>query len=172
MKKQVGFTLIEVLIYLALFGIMFGGVMIAAYNVFESTGRNETKAMVQEEGDFLMAKIDWTISGAQSVTSPASGVSCVSPACPLSVIKWDTSIGNPVVVTMNGTNMTLSRGSSAAVTLNNDNVQVSNLSFAHNNDSGDGIAPESIQAQFTVSTKTANGSAYSQIFKSTNYLRK
>lgn len=172
MKTENGFTLIEVMVYLGLFAILFGGVILAAYNIVESSDRNQTKAMVQEEGNFLMAKINWVISGAQSITSPAIGAACLAPACPLSVIKWDTSIGNPVVVSLTGTDMTLTRGSNPPAVLNNNNVQIINLSFTHTNASGDGIDPESLKTQFTVSARMATGLNITEIFSSTDYLRK
>ena len=58
MKNQLGFTLIEVLIYLALFGLVFSGLFVSAFAVIENIGRNDAQIMVQEEGDFLLAKIE------------------------------------------------------------------------------------------------------------------
>jgi len=58
MKKHQGFTLIEVLIYLALFGILFSGLFVCAFTIIENIGRNDTQIMVLEEGDFLLAKIE------------------------------------------------------------------------------------------------------------------
>ena len=171
-KSGAGFTMIELLVYLGLFGLLFGGAVAAAYNVVETTGRNQTKVMVQEEGNFLLAKLSWVLSGAQSISSPAAGASCAAPGCALSVAKWDTSIGNPLVIDLAAPDMTLSKGGNPAQTLNNSNVGVSNLTFTHNNGSGDGITPESLQYSFTVSTKTPTGLAYSQNFSGTVYLRK
>jgi hypothetical protein len=124
--------------------------------------------MVQEEGDFLLAKTGWVLSGAQSVSSPATGLSSAT----LSIAKWDTSLGNPLVINLSGTDMTLSRGANPAVVLNNSNVQISSLNFTHNTASGDGVSPESLAASFTVSSKTATGQIYSQDFSTLTYLRK
>ena len=57
-KSGAGFTLIEVLVYLALFGLIMSGAVVSAYQMFEASGRNQTRAMIQEEGDFIVAKID------------------------------------------------------------------------------------------------------------------
>ena len=171
-KNNFGFTLIEVLIYLGLFGILFGGAVAAAFNVVETSGRNQTKAMLQEEGNFLTEKINWTLSGAQSVSAPALGTACASPGCPLSVVKWNAPTINPVVIDIAGGDMTLSKGGNPPLILNNSNISISNLSFTHNQDSGDGVNPESLQFSFIATARTSAGLSYSQTFFSTNYLRK
>ena len=170
-QSQRGFTLIETLVYLALFALIMGGAVVAAYNMFESSGRSHTRAMIQEEGDFITAKIDWSLSGIQSISTPptpGAGVSCaISPT--LSVSKWDTSVGT-IIVDLVGGNMRLSRGGNPAQGLNNTNITVSNLSFSHCytgvND------PESVSASFTLSARTPNGMMMTQDFFTSQHLRK
>ncbi len=58
MKKQKGFTLVEFLIYLALFGLLFSGLFCGALVIVENIGRNDTQMMLAEEGAFLLAKIE------------------------------------------------------------------------------------------------------------------
>lgn len=163
-----GFTLIEALVYLALFAILMGGAVVAAYNLFEAAERDGTRVMLQEEGDFLLAKIDWALSGAQSVTAPAAG----SVGNALTVAKWDTSLGSPMVVAKNGTNLTLTKGSGAAVILNNTNVQVTDVVFNHVKGSGDGTNPDSVEAVLTVAARTPNGFLLTRVATSTVYLRR
>src|SRR5581483_3447430 len=86
-KSAPGFTLIEVVVYLALFAILFGGAVLAAYNIVESSGRNQSKADIQQEGEFIIGKINWALSGAASVSSPGAGLSSTI----LSVVKFDTT---------------------------------------------------------------------------------
>ncbi len=161
-----GFTLIETLIYIGLFTILIGGVGVSVYSIIESSGRNSAKALIQTEGDFLVAKINWAISGAKIVNEPAVGV--VSQT--LSITKWDTSIGN-VVITSSGEDITISRGASPAIVLNNEDVNISDLSFVH--EYSGGTSPESITASFKLSARTANGQEIPpQTFSTTNYLRK
>ena len=78
MSKSNGFTLIETIVYLALFSIMMGGAIVALFNLFESSGRELTHIMLQEEGNFIIAKINWAISGAQSVNQPSGYGSLLS----------------------------------------------------------------------------------------------
>jgi len=159
-KSGSGFTLIEVVVYLCLFAILMGGMVTAAYSVFESSDHNQAKIMVQEEGNFLVAKIDWALSGGKAAYSPQPRI--------LSVDKYD---GSNVVITLDNcsgditSNIFLKKGTDC-FQLNNSNVQVSNLVFTHNSN------PENVEAVFTLSTRTLNGTTISQDFFTTKFLRR
>ncbi len=58
MKNQ-GFTLIETLLYLALFTLIIGGGMTAAYQIIESTAAAQSHLILEEEGNFILRKIAW-----------------------------------------------------------------------------------------------------------------
>ena len=62
-----GITLIEVLLYIALFAIIIGGTMTAVYQIIESTNDTNTKVIALEEGNFLQRKIEVELTGASSV---------------------------------------------------------------------------------------------------------
>ena len=163
MKKNIknGFTLIEIVVYLALFAILFTGVVIGAYNVIESSNRTQTKAMLQEEGNFLISKINWTLSGAQAINSPGIG----SSGSLLSVTK---STG-AVVISSSVTDMDISTPTiSPAQPLNNSNTGVSNILFTHKSAGG----AEWIDAGFTLTARTPDGKILTQGFNTTNYLRR
>jgi len=66
MIKQNGFTLIEVLIYLALIGLLFSGLLVSAFAIIENIGRGDTQIMVLEEGVFLLAKIEQEANSAST----------------------------------------------------------------------------------------------------------
>ena len=165
-RQSAGFTLIEAIVYLALFAIVMGGAIVSSYSIIESMGRNQSKAIVQEEGDFLIGKINWAISGASSVDDPPAG----STGSSLSVTKWDPLITSPVAIALSGTDATIKRGAGAAQTLNNDNVQVTTLSFRHLYPGG--TNPESVETALTLSARTPNGFIITEDFSSTNYLRR
>ncbi len=52
-----GFTLIETIVYLALFSIVIGGALAATTLLFEGAGRDTTRARLQEEGNFMLDKV-------------------------------------------------------------------------------------------------------------------
>jgi prepilin-type N-terminal cleavage/methylation domain-containing protein len=170
MKKQQGFTLIEVIIYLALFTILMGGVVTMAYSIFESSERDQTKIMVQEEGDFLIAKINWALAGIESINEPYRG----GIGSKLSISKWiSQDTATTMVVMLSGTDMVISQGDNPQqVVLNNSNVEISpNIKvspeiFTYSSEL------ENVQANFTVSAKTPNGMTVSQDFFTGKYLRK
>jgi len=164
-SPSAGFTLIEILVYLVLFAILMCGAVAAAYALFESTDRNQTKVMVQEEGDFFLAKINWALSGTQSVNAPLIGAS----GSILSVNKWDPAVG-AIVINLAGTDLELSHNGNPALRLNNPNIEIKNLVFTHN--FGGGVNPESVRASFEIDARTPNGMMTSQEFSTTKFLRK
>lgn len=169
-RAKPGFTLIEAIIYIALFSILIGGAVVAVYGIFESREHNQTKAMMQEEGDYLIAKINWTVSGSSAITSPGMNTTCMSPSpCVLSVTKWDPAVGT-AAVQLSGADMTLARGGNAALPLNNTDVFISDLSFTHFYDGGSN--PQGVRASFTLTARTGDGKLISQEFSTTNYLRR
>jgi len=66
MNKR-GVTLLETLIYIALFALLIGGGVSSAYSLIESSDRIGVHAMVEEEGNFLLAKIQWALEEGMSV---------------------------------------------------------------------------------------------------------
>lgn len=166
-RTKGGFTLIETIIYVALFAFIMTSALVSVYSILSSSARNQTKAMVQEEGSFLLGKIDWALSGISSASVSNGGNT-------LSVIKFDTSIASPVVITLQNESFFIKRGGGPSRQLNNTNVTVSCASdcFERVAGSGDGINPESVEANFTVSAKTSDGLSFSQDFSTIKYLRK
>ncbi len=156
--KERGFTFIETLVYLTLFSIMIGGIVVTAYSLFESSDRNQTKAMMQEEENYLLGKINWALSGVASISVPAANTSDVT----LKALKYD---GTSNTITQSAGNLTFN-----GAILNNSNVAISNLIFIHAY--AGGANPDSLEAGFTISAKTPNGMTISQIASTTRYIRK
>lgn len=159
MKNQQGFTLIETLIYIALFTVIMGGVGVMAYVVIESAGRGQTRIDLQEEGDFLLGKLNWALSGASSAT--------VTPTT-LTVSKYNFS-ANPLVFNASGTKLTLKEGVTGTATdLNSDIVSVDIIFTEIPALNG---RPEGVTASATLTSLTPNGTRVSQSFQTTKYLR-
>jgi type II secretory pathway pseudopilin PulG len=158
-----GFTLIETLIYLALYTIIIGGALAAVYSMLESDARNETAAMVEEEGDFLIGKIDWVLSDTASVQSP------ISSGKELSITLAD---GSAVVFRSIAPALSIQAGSAQEQILNNTDVSVIGLTFIHSLSTSDGLDPESVSASFTLVATTSDGRVLSRDFSTLEYLRK
>lgn len=158
--RQSGFTLIEVIIYLALLAMMFSGAVACVYGVVETSEANSVRAAAQEEGDFLLAKIDWAMTGAVLATVNDSSASlAVSRSGDPASVFFDAS-GDYLEIKING---------GAPEPLNGSGTRVRNLVFA---DFGHDTAAESVTASFTLLAKTPGGRDYSQDFQLTSYLKK
>ena len=77
-----GFTLIETIIYIALLGLLLGGGVAVAYQLLQGAGAVDSKNTVQEEGNFVLAKMRYALGS-------ASDVSNVSGA--LAISRYDSS---------------------------------------------------------------------------------
>lgn len=76
MNTSRAFTLIETIIYVGLLTFLMGSTMVAVYGIIQNMGRLSTRTVVQEEGNFVLRKLDWAFTGTSSMTlivSPASG---------------------------------------------------------------------------------------------------
>jgi type II secretory pathway pseudopilin PulG len=162
-SKQSGFTLIETLVYLGLYAIIMSGALTAIYSIFESSAHNQAQAMVQEEGTYLIGKVDWALSNAASVQSPATTGS------DLQITRFD---GTTVDISQNGEAMQYAENGAAPQILNNTNIGVTGLQFTHAQASSDGIDPESVQAIVTIAATTTDGHVFSRSFTAIKYLRK
>lgn len=160
MKNQKGFTLIESLIYLALFTLIIGGGMVATYQIVESTNAGANHILLQEEADFLMRKVHWALTGITAVG--------VGPNT-LSTTKIISGTSVQIIITADGTNVTLQRPPVAAVALNSSSISASNLTFA-NIPQANG-KPQGVNASFTLTT-VQNGRPATQNFSFIKYLRK
>jgi hypothetical protein len=156
----------ETLVYLGLYAIIIGGALTAVYSILESSAHNQAQAMVQEEGSYLIGKIDWVATNIVSIQSPAAGPLGGST---ISVTKYD---GSTASVRQNDSNLEFADNANPFVVLNNTNVGVSDVTFIHTLPTADGINPESVSAIITVNATTSDGHVFSRNFYTVKYLRK
>lgn len=160
-----GFTLIETLIYIALYTLIIGGVVVSVYSIIESSNRNQAKAMLHEEGLFILGKLESSLANADNALTPD----------PATLSITDNSLSsskNPTVFSVASGNLSVTRGNSPSEILNNSNVTVTNSSFVYTTQSGDGVLPEKVEISFTFETATLNGTKVIENFSTTKYLRK
>ena len=160
-----GFTLIEMIVYIGLFSMIIGGAIVSAYNIFESINRNQTKAMMAEEGIFIIGKINWALTGATAIDLLYSNK--------ISITKSGISPSDdPLIFDNSDGEMRLKRGVNSPQIINNTNVKINNLVFVHTISSGNGISLENISASFTIEAKTPEGLQFSEDFHTVKYIRK
>lgn len=151
-KTNAGFTLIETLIYVALFVIMLGGSLGAVYQIIQSSNAANAKMIMNDEANFLLRKINWALAGASNVSVPTPQKLTVYKATP-------PPGGNPIVFDLNGGNLRIARGTGAPTVLNSANISVASLSFQKIAEAG---RPDAIKTSFKIN---------SQEFETLKYLR-
>ncbi len=120
-----GFTLIETLVYLGLFAIVIGGLLVSAFYLIDSGTKNEKEISIQEEGTFLSRKLNWAVASACNAVDTGSGLK----------LTWKSGLPsseNPLTVALDSSDgsLTLQRGAGAALPLSTSEFKVSNLAFS------------------------------------------
>jgi hypothetical protein len=161
-----GFTLIDTVIYIALYAVLIGSVTMTVYSLYTSNNRNQTHVLLVEEANFLQAKISWIISQAQIVTLPLVNTSDTV----LRVIPTDTTLGNLLSVQQNTNALIFTRGSSTR-TLSNPDIIVHDLLFTYASTTGTGASLKSILFSFTLSARAPDGKVIMYTVSHTQYIR-
>ena len=137
--KNKGFTIIELVIYLALFSIMLGGLIVTVFQLMESAGNLTSKDAVQEEINFVLKKMDWALADASGINSPLSGTSNTL------IINKTNFSNNPIVFRLNTANpdypyLEFCLNGTDCNPLTTRNVKVESLTFTKINGSPSGIS--------------------------------
>lgn len=160
-----GSTLIELIVYLGLFSIIIGGAVISVYGMAETSGSNETKIMLLEEGLFLQAKIKWVLSNLDTVNVPEKNSTCVA-VCFLSIKKQNPD-GGLVVLAHEESNLVISYNGGSKTILNSSSISISNVVIT-NTDEGDD--KNSIVITFDLTAKNPRGSQIISSFSVIEYV--
>lgn len=155
MKNQRGFTLIEVIVYIALFSILIGTAFATAYHMIDNSRQLNLKDTLQEEGNFVIRKINWALTGVKTITTPSTSTPTSGV---LTLEKWN---GDVISIQQSGTKIELKINSGSFTPITTDNVSVSSLSFSFI--SGSTSLPSGVVATFTINDKN---------FSVTKYMRK
>jgi prepilin-type N-terminal cleavage/methylation domain-containing protein len=114
-----GFTLIETIVYIALMGMLMTGALLCAYDLIQSSQKTGGKTAVQEEGTFVVRKLEWAL--ADMSTAPTTGGSGCTQT--ISIAKTGYPL-NPIEFRRNTTNNTIEMreggaGAYSAITTSN-----------------------------------------------------
>lgn len=71
-STQKGFSLIEAIIYIALFAFIIGGGMLSAFQLFDGQAEIQRKALSEAELNFVLRKLDWALNDS-TVLTPSAG---------------------------------------------------------------------------------------------------
>lgn len=122
-SKQAGYTLIELLLYVALIGVLLTAVVGFFTLMADARVKNQTINEVNDQGVFAMESITQSLRNATNITSPAVGTN----GAQLTIVV-PTAAASPTIFNLSGTTLQIKEGTSAAVALTNSKVQVTAFS--------------------------------------------
>lgn len=165
--RRRGFTIIELLVFSAIFSI----IMIGLITVFVVTTRVQSRQSsaneVETQGQFLLQQLQYYIQTARLVNIPQDAA---TGTLTLAETVASSSL-DPTVINLSSGTVYLTQGTGGtAQALTSNKVTVSNLSFTrHYNISGSSTVygADSVSYSFTVAANNTNGTQkYSQFFQS------
>jgi len=126
-QKQGGFTLIETIIYLALFSIMIVGLFISLFQIIYNTHDLERTSTAEEEINFAIRKMDYLMN---DITDLSAGDVPDGPAGGDSV-SFEKSNGQDVTISKDGEKIEVCMSSSSGCGdfITSQNVKVEDLAF-------------------------------------------
>lgn len=125
-RSAPGFTLMETVIYLGLFSFVASMSIAVLYQMLGGQNQNRNRIEVDAEANFMMQKLQWGMTGAQTINQPALNATGTT----LSVSKFNYA-QNPIVFDVNSRNIRISKGGGAPAPLASGRVYVNQLLFEH-----------------------------------------
>lgn len=156
--KQHGTTILEVLIYLALFGTLMGGVIVASFHVYESNHRTSAIIEMLEESGFIIQKITWFLSVSEIIYTPTSATSS-------SILSFKSGEGthiNPVRLHESNYTLFVQYGGLTPIPLTHKSTEVSNVLFTYSKSKS--LNQSYIDMKYTLRTHTNMGSVIEKNF--------
>lgn len=153
-NNQPGLTLIELLLYIAIFSVIVAAIVAVAISATAQRVRNNAVAEVDYQGEALMSYITQTIRNSQSINSPGPNTTATSVS-----VNTPTLASNPTIFEISNegsrNRFRILEGSPAVANyLTNNKVTVTNSSFANNAVTG---GRDSIKIQFTIQYYNPSG---------------
>lgn len=156
-----GFTLVELLIFMAIYSVL----IVMTTNILTSTIdiklQSEATSSVQEDGNFILARLTHDMSQATDIVTPVLGT-------PSSTLQLTINgVNHTYQLNTNNLQITNSLGTD---NLNSYSTRISNLNFTRLGNSG---GKNAVQVSFTLTSRTTNtnGSVESKNFLTTLGLR-
>ncbi len=125
-KTNYGFTLVEMLVYTALFALMVSALVAFMSTLSQSRIRNQAVLEVNDQAAQVMRVITQNVRNATSVSSPSIGTSGSSLS-----VNTVLPATTPTTFTVSGGTLYITQGSGGAVALTNNRVAVSNVLFSN-----------------------------------------
>jgi Tfp pilus assembly protein PilW len=164
--KQKGFTLLELLLYIATSAAILLVISGFLSVLLKARIKNQTVSDVEIQGQAVMRLMTQTIRNSSTINSPANGVSASS-------ISLNTYVPaqNPTIFDLSGGVLQIKEGVGAVIPLTNSRVTVSGVTFHNLSRAG---SPGTVHLQFTLTRVNVSGRneyTYSKTFTGSASLR-
>ncbi len=160
--KNFGFTLMETLVYIALFSLIMTGGFVTAFQLIQGNDALVERTTAGEEGNFIIKKMEWVLSGISNnpadIASP--GANHVATSTILSIKKWHNGVKIPLTIEYNASKgvILIQENLNPPLPLSTSNVKVNNLEFSYI--SSNGNTPLGISVRFTLDGKIFTYTTY------------
>jgi len=124
-NKQKGFSLIEAIIYTAIFSTFIMGFSAFINNLRSERLHTQSMIEIHDQGTRLIHIITGTVRNARTINAPGTGQNGTI----LSVTTVDPATDPTIFSVTSGGVLTMKEGTGATIPLTNNKVSVSNLSF-------------------------------------------
>ncbi len=164
---QKGFTIIELLLYVSIAGVILLSVSGFLSTLLESRVKNQTIAEVEQQGTQAMQMMTQTLRNGVSITTPA-----FSATSSMLLLTTPTSANNPTIFSLFGGALQMKEGAQATTSLTNARVSVSGLVFS--NLSATSTIGTTTRIRFTITSVAPTGRqeySYAEIFTGSATLR-
>ncbi len=143
LQANKGFTLIEVMIYVAIFSIVVGTLTTFALSMNSSRLRAQVMLEVNGQGASIVRTITQTVRNSTAITAPSAGNTAGALTLATSV-----SGTNPTSFSVTGETLYMTEGALSTVALTNNKVKLTNLVFTNLSRAS---TPGVVQMRFTLS---------------------
>lgn len=126
-----GYTLIELLLYISLTGILLLSLTAFFGMSVEARIKTQTVTEVDQQGALAMEYMQQTVRNATAITAPAAATAGSSLT-----VTVPTAGLSPTIFNLNGITLQVKEGAATAIPLINDNVRITSLTFTNVSRSG------------------------------------
>lgn len=155
-QSRPGMTLVELLIYIAIAGILLGSIMMLETTIMQARQRTQAQVTVEEQGVAAMTTIANLIRNSSAVVTPAIGATGSSLS-----LTMPTSAVSPSVIDVSAGILRLAEGATAPLGLTGGKVTATNLTI---NNLTPPSAPNVINVSVTLQAAWGNNQVYSRTF--------
>lgn len=138
-QRNFGFSLIELLVYIGIFGMVLSALIPFAWSVIQAGEKNMVIEEVNTNARYISERIKLEIRNSTGINSATGSSLSLSTSTPLT---------NPTVIDLSAGNIRITQGANPAAVLNSSNSAISSLNFVSYS-SGDNKT-KNVQFSFTL----------------------